>query len=540
MNFEQCTDVPHDVIAGLRVADDQRRIQFPKRHSSQIWIVALALVLALAFLGSRGIWDPDEGRYTNVAVNMLSSGDWLNPHRNADVSHWTKPPLTYWAIASSVGVFGLQSWAARFPMALSYLLCVWLAYRMAKRLTPGAETTAAVSYATMLLPFGSSQLVTTDAILAACETLAVWGFVEARFSPDSRRSMAWIAVMWAGLALAFLTKGPPGLLPLLVVLVFDRLIPGRTQHRVLQLPGIVLFTLLAAPWYAAVVHGNPGLLEYFIGDEVINRVATDEFRRHGEWYGWIVVYVPTLLLGTLPWTFTLLRWTRTLPSSVRRWREPEIRRADAPALLLALWVALPLLVFCLSRSRLHLYILPLFAPLALLVATQRRREGRTLPPWPWLATWAAMLLSLKLAAAHWPTHKDASDWAEAIRLRMPAPVHEVVFVDDMARYGLRLHLDAEVEKVSLTPIRPGTQPRFNPSFDEDLAVELAEAETASGAALVCRQSEWPRVRAYIEAQGFRSIPLGDAYQGRVIFRIEANRRGRAPRPAPHPTPTSPA
>ena len=198
--------------------------------------------------------------------------------------------------------------------------------------------------------------------------------------------------MWTGLALAFLTKGPPGLLPLLVVLAFDQLMPGRSRHRVLQLSGIVLFALLALPWYAAVIHGNPGLFEYFIGDEVVNRIATNEFGRHGEWYGWIEIYGPTLLLGTLPWTFTLLRGARTLPSSVRRWRDAGTRRAEAPALLLALWLVLPLLVFCLSRSRMHLYILPLFVPLALLVATQRQREGRPLPRWPWLAAWVAGLL----------------------------------------------------------------------------------------------------------------------------------------------------
>ena len=36
----------------------------------------------------------------------------------------------------------------------------------------------------------------------------------------------WLAVMWAGFALAFLTKGPPGLLPLLAVVAFDLLTPG--------------------------------------------------------------------------------------------------------------------------------------------------------------------------------------------------------------------------------------------------------------------------------------------------------------------------
>jgi hypothetical protein len=74
------------------------------------WVVALiAIVLAFAFLGSRGLWDPDEGRYTNVAANMVASGDWLVPHRNHDVGHWTKPPLTYWAIAASFSVFGMNT-----------------------------------------------------------------------------------------------------------------------------------------------------------------------------------------------------------------------------------------------------------------------------------------------------------------------------------------------------------------------------------------------------------------------------------------------
>ena len=127
------------------------------------------------FLGNRGIWDPDEGRYTNVALNMLDSGDWLNPRRNDEVGHWTKPPMTYWAIASSVAVFGQNPWAARLPAALAYLLCVWLAWRMARRLSPGSEATAALAYATMLLTVGASQLITTDYVLTAFSAFAMHG-----------------------------------------------------------------------------------------------------------------------------------------------------------------------------------------------------------------------------------------------------------------------------------------------------------------------------------------------------------------------------
>ena len=71
--------------------------------------------------------------------------------------------------------------AARHGWTLAYLLCVALTWRLARRLAPGQEAAAAVIFASMLLPFGAAQLVTTDFLLAAFETLALWAFVEARF-----------------------------------------------------------------------------------------------------------------------------------------------------------------------------------------------------------------------------------------------------------------------------------------------------------------------------------------------------------------------
>lgn len=483
------------------------------------WVCMLALVLAFGFLGTRGIWDPDEGRYTNVALNMLDSGDWLNPRRHHEVGHWTKPPLTYWAVASSVAVFGQNPWAARLPSALAYLLSIWLVWRLARRLQPGTEHQAAVVYATMLLPLGASQLITTDYLLAAFETLALYAFVEALWRTGKgrdARTLGWIALMWMAFALAFMTKGPPALLPLLVVFVFNLLLPREQRRRTLHWWGLALFVLLALPWYVAVILDNPGLFEYFIGDEVVNRVTTNAFGRHGEWYGWLQVYVPTLLVGTLPWGASLWRWLRALPARVRGWRgDRHARGEDAPTLLLALWIGLPLLVFCLAQSRMPLYLLPLFVPMALAVAAQRHAEGRGLPRWPWLAAWVGMLLALKLAAALWPTHKNAAEWADAIRARTDQPVQEVAFLEDMARYGLHLHMGVEIEKIALDP-QP--QARFGPINDSDLARELAEREPH--VVWVCKQERWDEFRARIEALGYRATALGTPYRGRVIFRVE--------------------
>lgn len=483
-------------------------------RTSASGLAALALLLALGFLGTRGIWDPDEGRYTNVALNMLDSGDWLNPRRSDEVAHWTKPPLTYWAIAASVAAFGQNPWAARLPSALAYLLCVWLAWRVARRLAPGSEGLAALVYATMLLTVGASGFITTDYLLAAFAGLAMYAFVEARFG-DPAASHHWTAAMWVAFALGFVTKGPPALVYLPVMLGFDWLLPARRSSRVLHVSGVLLFVLLALPWYVAAVANHPGLLRYFVGDEVLNRIATSEFDRHSEWYGWFKVYGPTLLLGTLPWTPALGRWARTLPAQLRRWRAPPARVADAAALLLALWVLLPLLMFSVARSRMPLYLLPLFLPLAVLVARQRLGDGRTVRA-RWLLLWVAVLLGLKLAAAHWPTHKDAAAWAQAIRARVPGPIREVVFVEDMARYGLHLHLEraTRIGKISLESV---PQPRFDPLFDASLAGELAEHRASE--VWVCKQEAWPLLRARIAAQGYRAHPLGAPYQHRILFTV---------------------
>lgn len=495
----------------------------------RVWIALFALVVALTFLGARGLWDHDEGRYTNVALHMLDSGNWLEPRRSAEIPHWSKPPLTYWAIAAGIAAFGQNEFAARLPMALAYLLCVALVWRLARRLAPGQEAAASAIFASMLLPFGAAQLVTTDFLLAAFETLALWAFVEARFG--GRHPRRWLVLMWAAFGLAFLTKGPPALLPLLPILAFDRLQPARHRASLLSPLGLLAFAAIALPWYAAVVARHPGLIDYFLGREVVQRVASNRLDRNGEWWGWIAVYAPTLLLGTLPWTGALLRWARALPAQATQWRDAAARTRDPAAVLLALWVLLPLLTFCLARSRMPLYLLPLFVPLALVAARQRASDARALPRAALFVAWAAALIALRLASAAWPTHKDASQWAREIETRVAGPVPEVVFVDDMARYGLHLYLGrgVQIEKIALDPT-PDLD--YVPDWDESLAEELLDFEPR--AVWIARRARAPAIFSRLRALGFDAVPLGAPVEDRVIFRV--SRRPAAPAAAPRAQP----
>ncbi len=479
-------------------------------------IVAIVL-LAFAFLGTRAIWDPDEGRYTNVALNMLESGDWVHPMRNEFVGHWTKPPLTYWAIAASTATFGYNAWATRIPNGLAFLFCAWMVWWIARRLLPGEENKAALIYATMLFPFGAAQLVTTDFLVAAALSGAMAAWIESRHvePPHSRH---WVMLMWLGFGLGFLAKGPPALLPLIVVVACSIWLPRRSANSAFHWSGLLVFGAVALPWFLVVINDTPGLLDYFLHKEVVERVASDDFGRHGEWYGWLQIYAPTLIVGSLPWTWLLYRWLRGLPASSRVWRKLETRSQDSTGLILALWVLIPLVVFCLSQSRMPLYILPLFTPLALIIARQMRLEHRAFPQRALLGIWVLALLALRLASAYWPTHKNADEWAKTIRDRVPYQVDHVVFVEDMARYGIHLHLGARVDKVSIDP-RP--LDAFGPEYDTDLDTELAR-DNAAHTIYICKENIAAKVRAAIEAQGHQIVVYGQPYEERMIFGVRSN------------------
>lgn len=189
-------------------------------------------------------------------------------------------------------------------------------------------------------------------------------------------------------------------------------------------------------------------------------------------------------------------------------------KPDPAMLLLAFWILVPLLIFCVSRSRLPLYVLPLFAPIALAIVSCW--SGYRRPSLSWLWAWVVFILALRFAAAYFPTHKDASVWASMLEQRAGTPVREVIFVEDMARYGLHLHLDVEIERVAreLAP-----QARFNPSYDETPWDEIKETGMEEGLVYVTKQEIWPEVERMVRDHGFEARPLGEQYQGRVIFEV---------------------
>jgi 4-amino-4-deoxy-L-arabinose transferase len=309
---------------------------------------------------------------------------------------------------------------------------------------------APLIYATFALPASASNLVTTDSLLTLWETAAVCAFAHAAWNTDPTHRCRYLLSMWIAFALAFLTKGPPGLLPLLAILVYQR--SKLTHEPALSLragTGLLIVIGVNLLWFGPALVQEPQLLKYFVLEETVARIFTDHHHRNAEWYGALIVYVPVLLLGTLPWTIHLVRSIiRSTPAFVRSGRVANDRPDPRDSFLL-LWLGIPLLVFVLARSRLPLYLLPLCVPMALLTARElnSRSFEWTRKHVALISIWAMLILASRVISTELPTKKNSALLADAIQSADPTPFDEVVFFSNPVLLGLNFYLDKEVESV---------------------------------------------------------------------------------------------
>jgi len=489
-------------------------------HRSNWALLALLLLMAFAFQGTRGIFEPDEGRYTATAINMLESGDWLVPTVDGERPHLTKPPITYWALAASMDAFGRNEWAARLPGALAFVGTGLLVLGLGRRFCPARPWLPAAVWSTSLAPVVGANVVSTDGLLALFETAAMFAFVEAwlRDGADRRR---WLLGMWLLWGLAFMTKGPPGLLPLGAMTAFLA-VHDRARLRGLFPPlGLLLFGIVAFTWFALIVHQQPDRLGYFLGSEVYDRVFTARHGRNAEWYGGLKIYLPALLVGALPWWVLAVAAAGGPRTAWARLRD-RVRRRERDALLLLYWLLLPLAAFFLSRSRLELYVLPLFVPLALLMS-------RALAGWPWLTPrrfvaatvlTAAAMLGMKAYAAYATHDRDARAMAAQVREAIDTQgIDEIAFFGMPAFFGLTMYLDVRAESVRVGgPNRPHS--RQLPTPDE-LCAELEERENN---VFAVKRTRVPRFAAAVSGCGPYALREIGSFRGDgheiVLFRIE--------------------
>src|SRR2546425_6029743 len=182
-------------------------------------VVLAASAMLLGFdLGGRVLATNDEARFPMMARDIVSNGHWLLLEISG-VPMLNKPPLHAWLIALVAWPTGVVSqWTAALPSFLGALGLIALTYWLAHRLFGArAGLAAGMIVATTAGGFALARSAVPDMTLSFAITAAMAAFVLAEV--DGHRT-AWLG-FYGLTAVAFWAKGPAGLLPIAVVLVYE-------------------------------------------------------------------------------------------------------------------------------------------------------------------------------------------------------------------------------------------------------------------------------------------------------------------------------
>lgn len=153
------------------------------------------------------LMDNDSGHHAAIGLRMFLTGDYvtLYDHRGDYID---KPHFLFWTSALSYHVFGVSSFAYRFPSFLFTILGTYSIFRLGKELYGQeigklASLIAASSFCYIL----ANNDVRMDAILTAAIAFATWQLV----AYVHHRKFIFLLGAALGMAIGFCTKGHVGL-----------------------------------------------------------------------------------------------------------------------------------------------------------------------------------------------------------------------------------------------------------------------------------------------------------------------------------------
>jgi len=323
--------------------------------------VSVLLFLAIWFymLGARTLIPTDEGRYAEMAREMVATGDWITPRLNG-IKYFEKPPLQTWMNALTFAAFGLGEWQARLWTGLSALLGIFLVgYTGTRLFNRRTGITAALVLASSFWWAGMGHINTLDMGLSSMMTLALCSLLLAQRDEATRTEQrSWMLLCWAGMALATLSKGPIGIvLPGAALFLYTFAARDwRIWQRLNLSQGLFVFFAITVPWFVLVSEANKEFLHFFFIHEHWERFTSKVHNRAGPWY----YFIPLLLIGIFPWLGLLFQ---------SMWQGAKQQASTfQPGKLLFIWAVFIFFFFSISNSKLPSYILPIFPALALLIA----------------------------------------------------------------------------------------------------------------------------------------------------------------------------
>lgn len=463
----------------------------------------LACLIPLLGWWAYGLFDLDEGFYGAVTTDMNLRGEWITPTLNG--SPWyEKPILLYW-LAKPCLMIWHSTFMARLPSILATIGVFWLVLWFAKNhldrlaLRPIRSGHAALFVlATSLLFVGVGRMMMTDMILNFCLTAAIFGF----WHGLTRDARAWA---WAGAALgaSVLAKGPVGIILFVPLAWYGFRLNRRSgeprpanENRFLWagLGGLAMIAVTASWYLPAYLKDGDVFVQKFLIEQNLNRFTGGDTAHTVRGISGLVYYIPILMIGMAPWSWFIKRsWPRL--------------GADPALKFIAAFAFVPFLFFTLSSAKLVHYILPCFAPLALLIGHHLAGVWGKWPKWTWgwLGATAVLVNGGLIAWYYLSGHAEVHAFAASVR--------------DESTPVIAYQLPRREKDLGTG--KPKIQEQSHPSLEFVLGRPFFEAETLEDIAKVPRPAylltRWNRIQdgdwAKLDALGIEIVPTKEVQNG---------------------------
>lgn len=323
-----------------------------KRWHAPIVIGVLVLMLWMWEYTQRELWEPDEARYAYVAWEMRDRGSWLIPGLYGE-PYPDKPPLLFWLINLSATLFTsgeINGISARLPSMLGSFLSLLTLFCIVRRwYNEKIAWCAVLVLATTFLFWNLGGWARTDALLCGIEMVSLYFFFTAEQSGYYWRILC--AYVFAGIAV--LVKGPVGFVVPVGIYAVSEFVRGnyKSLKRFHWIWGTLVAFLLPGIWLLlAYLNGAPS--EYFhrmLGEKLFARVVKS--KGHARPFYYFLLHLP---VGFMPWSIFIPSALTALSDKKTKW-------------LVIGWVGFVVFFFSLFVCKRHIYILPVYPALALLV-----------------------------------------------------------------------------------------------------------------------------------------------------------------------------
>jgi len=313
----------------------------------------------------------NEGRYAEVAREMLLRGDYLTPYMDGTL-FLNKPPLAFWLTACVFRIAGLTEGARLVPLVAAAVTLIATARLGALLYGEAAGVVAGLALATSIGFVLEARTLRPDMLVTASVAVAFlfWRTATAR---GGGRTM-WLCGMYAVLGLGVLAKG---LVPVIVVGLPIALVtlrePGwRAVGELRPGLGLAVMAAIVLPWHVAIAVAHPG----FVWDYVVNQHLLFFLGRKPTQDS---VGDPLLAFWGAA-VFRAIPWLLLVPltgGEARRGASHAAAAAERATFFLWTWVGGVMVLLSCTPERLEHYAIPTLPALALLAARawERLREG---------------------------------------------------------------------------------------------------------------------------------------------------------------------